>query len=175
MAIDPNQMAAFAGPKPGEDELDEVDDDIETADDHADDEEVARLDVILPFLEDNAEALEEVCDELSDALLNTAEDLPEEDIAILGEDLAELPEDFLRAMHSALGEIEAEEVDGMVEALAATDLFPEPERIAALFYHVGRLVDEGLFVVEEEEEEDLEEEEEEPEEELEEDLETDEG
>lgn len=150
---DPQKMAAFAGPKPGEDELDEIDDGIETADDHEDDEEVARLDLLLEHLdEEQALALEECCDELGEGLRQLEEPLPEEEQEILLENIGTmLSDELLDTMAAALGELEDEEFDEMVAALEDTRLFEEPEKIAFLFYHIGFLVDEGLLSVEEEE------------------------
>jgi len=166
MAIDPNKMAAFAGPKPGEEELDAIDDGIETADEHLDDVEVGRLDELLPYMEENAEALDEVLTELSDAVMNIEEELSEEEQEILLENLGEmLSPELLSAMAESLGDLELEEYEPMLEVVSSLELFDEPEAVVSLLFHIGGLVDSGKLAVEDEDseeaDEDLEEEEEE--------------
>lgn len=153
MAIDPNKMAAFAGPKPGEEELDAIDDDIETADEHVDDVEVGRLDALLPFMEENAEALETCLEELSDAVSDIETPLSEEEDEILLQNVGEmLTPEMLSAAAESLGDLELEEFEPMVETIAALDLFEDPEAIASLLFHIGGLVDNGLLEVSEDEE-----------------------
>lgn len=154
---DPKMMAAFAGPKPNADELDELDDDITTADDIDDteDEEVARLDAIVEALdEEQAAALEECCDDLGEGLTELTEPLPEVEQEILLENIGTmLSDDLIHAMVESLGEIEPEEIEGMVTVLEELELFEDPARVAALFFHIGQLIDSGMLELEEDEDE----------------------
>lgn len=163
MAIDPNQMEAFAGPKPGEEVLDELDEN-ELAGEPIVDQE--RLDNLVSVLLENADYFEECCDELDQAQLsNTSEDLDEANSEILSDAVMDMPDDeVFDDLVGLLGDFSEEERDALSVRLEEEGA---DDRFANLVAHISRLVDNGTLArgEDEEDEEDEDEEDEDLEEE----------
>lgn len=142
--VDPNKMAAWAGGggqggKPGsEEEPDEAEMEAgsDEEEDHAEEEAKSDEGALIAALEEFHEEAEACCDELdADAL--GEEDLPPEEIQILQEGLADLPDGLEQAIRQNAQGIAREDAMRIAEHLYEEDLISDPDRLGGWLYHAG--------------------------------------
>jgi len=168
--MDPKKLHAFAGagPEPTDDESGGDGEHEEGGEEEEQAEGEDRFAKLLPLLEENAEDIEDVADEVDgDVLTDPSAELSPEDSTAIQESLDDMPKDLTDAMREAFkGGLSHDDALELANHLEEEDMVEDAERIGGWLFRAAAVLqggggsDEGS----EEEDETEEDEEEEPEE-----------
>lgn len=156
MAIDPKQLAAFAGrddvsaakpakaaPAPAPEAP--VDEAEPAAEEDAEGDLEAEFPGLFPLLEDYGEDFESVAEPMDQAVLtDESADISanEEQMGLLLSGLDGLPDDLQDAIVEEIPHIEWDKAQQIADALEAGGHISNPEVVTGLLFHIGQLFDE---------------------------------
>jgi len=150
MAVDPNKMAQWAGgdagqppkgkPGKGSPPVDEEPDEELDGEEEQEEEETGEGNgALLAALEQHVDAVQECCDELDPAMLESPEEeLDPQDRQILQEGFDALPEDLKQAIQKG-GELSMDDAMAAADHLHEEDLIDNPDVVAGWLYRVSQL------------------------------------